>query len=86
MGKYLNDTGLGTFISLIKNAFATKTDVDNYIDETKEYVTEVDYTQLEFDTKECFNDYIEELNTDIDYESTFGFDKTESFRNYVTIE
>lgn len=86
MAKYLSDTGLGTFISLIKNAFATKTDVNNYIDETKEYVTEVDYTQLEFDTKECFNNYIEESSTDIDYESTFGFDKTESFRNHVTTE
>ena len=86
MAKYLNDTGLGTFISLIKNAFATKTDVDNYIDETKEYVTEVDYTQIEFDTKECFNDYIEELKLDIDYDSTFGFDTTETFRNYVTVE
>lgn len=62
MAKYLDLSGLTTFINLVKNTFVYKDEVTNYTNETKEFVTEVDYELLKFDTKECYRNYVEEKN------------------------
>ena len=47
--EFLDFHGLSTFFAQLKNLFATKSDVTQVQDDTNLYITEVDYSQLEFD-------------------------------------
>lgn len=46
---FLDFHGLTTFFNALKNLFATKEAVQQVEDDTNEFITEVDYSELEFD-------------------------------------
>lgn len=50
--KFLDITGLTTFLSKLKNLFADQDTFVNYQDQTSMYMTNVDYSLLEFDKTE----------------------------------
>lgn len=50
MWKFLNKLNLGYLLNLLKNIFATKAAIKNLNNATKAYMTEVDYSQIAFDT------------------------------------
>lgn len=52
MTKFLDITGLTTFLSQLKEKFATISEVSQVEEDTETYVLNVDYSQIEFDTSE----------------------------------
>ena len=50
--EFLDLTGVSTFLTYLKNIFATKAAVQEVKTNTDIYVTEVDYSQIAFDTSE----------------------------------
>lgn len=49
--KFLDITGLKTFLTLLKQTFASSSDIDSFVIDTQTYVTEIDYDRdLLFDT------------------------------------
>ena len=57
---FLDSTGLRYFLNKCKDVFATVEDVDAFTEETKIYVTEVDYEkELSFDTKQPYTELID---------------------------
>ena len=52
MAKFLNLNGLTTLLNQLKQNFATEAEVGNVIIDTVTYVTNIDYSLLQFDTSE----------------------------------
>lgn len=55
--KYLDAIGLNTFINKCREVFADKQEIQQFKDDT-EYVVNLDYTDIEFDTKESYTNFI----------------------------
>ena len=56
MAKFLNLTGLATLLSQLKQKFATTSEIEAVETDTDTYVTNVDYSQIAFDTKEHYEE------------------------------
>lgn len=57
--KLLDLTGLTYFYNKCKDIFATIEDVDNFTEETKIYVTDVDYeNEISFDTNQSYTELL----------------------------
>lgn len=65
MTKFLDFAGLATFLDQLKERLATTAEVTQVEDDTNTYVTNIDYSELEFDKKEIVFDGSESplLNT-----------------------
>lgn len=50
--KYLNSSGVQTLTQQLKSVLATQEEVNHIDNETKVYLTEIDYSTLAFDTNE----------------------------------
>lgn len=50
--KYLNSSGVQVLTEQLKGLLATQEEVNNIDNETKIYLTEIDYSTLTFDTSE----------------------------------
>lgn len=50
MAQFLNLTGVKTLLKKIKAVFASTEETAEFIDNTKKYVTDVDYNELSFKT------------------------------------
>lgn len=54
--QFLDITGLTCFLEQLRNIFVTPEEVAQVVDETDCYVTNVDYSQIAFDTSEIVTD------------------------------
>ena len=52
MNKFLNINGLKTFLNKLIEVFASEEEVSQVENDTENYVLNVDYSQLQFDTTE----------------------------------
>ena len=59
MASFLDLTGLTQFYNKCKEVFATTETVENFKAETDLYVTEVDYTPVEFNTKQSYTELLD---------------------------
>lgn len=56
--KYLNLEGLAYFFNKCKALFATSQSVADFKADTDMYVTDVDYSEIAFDTKEFYTELL----------------------------
>ena len=56
MAKFLNLNGLNTLLNQIKQAFSTKEEIEQLDTDTTNYVTDIDYSLIAFDTSEIVSE------------------------------
>jgi hypothetical protein len=61
--KFLDDTGLEALLYKIKAKLAFKNDVKVVKDDTDKYVTEVDYSQIQFSLTESYEEVLAANNS-----------------------
>jgi flavoprotein len=57
--QFLNYAGLSTLLNKLKEKLATKAAVQAVKNDTDMYVTDVDYSQIQFDTSESYETILE---------------------------